>query len=93
MKEERHKWKSSDDIVAFYLYKYGSKTEIELVAKKLGIKSTSMKMRISNFAFLNTKKGLSKFSKQTKTVYLSWKNSNIAELKAEYDKIISMISS
>ncbi len=87
--KEKHKWKLSDDIVAFYLYKYGSTKEIELAAKKLGIKLTSIKMRISNFAFLDKKKGLSKFSKQTETVYFSWKNSNMSELKVEYDNIIS----
>jgi hypothetical protein len=89
MKMEKHKWKLSDDIVAFYLYKYGSKTEIEQAAKKLRIKESSIKMRISNFAFLDTKKGLSKFSKQTETVYFSRKNSNLIELKAEYNNIIS----
>ena len=86
--KEKHKWKLSDDIVAFYLFNYGSTKEIELAAKKLGIKLTSMKMRISNFAFLDTKKGLSKFSKQTETVYNSWKNCSLTEFKAEYDKII-----
>jgi hypothetical protein len=92
MKEQKHKWKITDDVVAFYLYKCGSKLEIELVAKKLGIKSTSMKMRISNFAFLDSNIGLKKYSKQSKTVYFTWKNSNISELKAEYDNIISKIN-
>ena len=89
MKVENHKWKLKDDIVAFYLYKYGSKTEIELVAKKLRIKTTSIKMRINNFAFLDTNKGLSNFSKQSESVYNSWKDSGLTELKAEYEKIIS----
>lgn len=50
-------------------------------------------MRINNFAFLDTNKGLSNFSKQSESVFYSWKDSGITELKAEYDKIISMISS
>jgi hypothetical protein len=92
MKEHEHKWKITDDIVAFYLYKCGSMLEIEHAAKKLGIKTTSMKMRVSNFAFLDSDKGLKKYSKQSKTVYFNWKNSTIAELKAEYDNIISKIN-
>lgn len=90
MNELNHKWKITDDIVAFYLFKCGSKLEIEFTAKKLGIKLSSLKMRIKNFAFLETNKGLSNFSKQTISVYNSWKESNLIELKAEYDKIISI---
>jgi hypothetical protein len=89
MKDLKHKWKISDDIVAFYLYKSGSTKEIELVAKKLGIKTASFKMRVSNFAFLDTNKGLRNYSKQSQNVFLKWKSSNLSELKAEYDNIIS----
>ncbi len=92
MKDLKHKWKISDDVVAFYLYKSGSIQEIELAAKKLGIKLTSMKMRINNFAFLATNKGLSNFSKQTESVFNSWKDSSKTELKTEYEKIISTIN-
>jgi hypothetical protein len=92
MKEPNHKWTSSDDIVAFYLYKCASRKEIEHVAKKLGIKLTSMKMRINNFSFLDNQNGLRNYSKQSEEIYLSWKNSTIAELKAEYDNIISQIN-
>ena len=93
MNEQKHKWKITDDIVAFYLYNYGSNSEIEIASKKLGIKLDSLKMRIKNFAFLASNKGLINFSKQTESVYNSWKNSSITELKAEYEKIISKINS
>lgn len=89
MKDLKHKWKISDDIVAFYLYKSGSKLEIDFAAKKLGIKVTSMKMRVSNFAFLDSNIGLRNFSKQSQIVFLKWKNSNLSELKVEYENIIS----
>lgn len=89
MKVEKHQWKITDDIVAFYLYKYGSEKDIEHVSRKLGIKVASIKMRISNFAFLDKQKGLSKFSKQTLDVYSIWKNSSSVELKAEYENIFS----
>jgi hypothetical protein len=89
---EKHKWKIKDDIVAFYLFKCGSTLEINLAAKKIGVKVTSLKMRINNFAFIATNKGLSNFSKQTESVYNSWKNSSITELKVEYEKIISEIN-
>ena len=93
MNQQKHKWKITDDIVAFYLFKSGLTKKIEYVAKKLGIKVTSLKMRVNNFAFLDTSKGLSNFSKQTESVYNSWKDSSLTELKAEYEKIISMINS
>ncbi len=93
MNEQKHKWKTTDDIIAFYMYKCGSALEIKLTANKPGIKVTSLKMRVNNFAFLATNKGLSNFSKQTESVYNFWKDSNITELKAEYEKIISIINS
>ncbi len=93
MNEQKHKWKITDDIVAFYLFKCGSILEIELVAKKLGIKVASLKMRVNNFTFLASNKGLSNFSKQTESVYNSWKDSSLTELKSEYEKIITMINS
>ena len=89
MNGQKHKWKITDDIVAFYLYKSGSKLEIDIAAKKLGIKVTSMKMRVSNFAFLDSNIGLRNFSKQSQIVFLKWKNSNLSELKVEYENIIS----
>ena len=87
--EIKHKWKLTDDIVAFYLYKYGTSGEINSAAKKLNIKLDSLKMRIQNFAYLDTNKGLRKYSKQTESVYLSKKNLNKVELKAEYELAIS----
>ncbi len=91
MKDLKHKWKISDDIVAFYLYKHGSEKDIENVSRKLGIKVASIKMRISNFAFLDKQKGLSKFSKQTQNVYSIWRNSSSVALKAEYKNIFSNV--
>jgi hypothetical protein len=87
-----HKWKITDDIVAFYMYKCGSKNETEQAANKLRIELNSMIMRVNNFAFLDTNKGLRNFSKQTESVYNSWKDSSLIELKAEYEKIISTIN-
>ncbi len=83
--KENHKWKLSDDVAAYYLYKYGTNNEIEIAAKKLNIKLDSFKMRIQNFAYLDTNKGLSKYSKQTKQVYLSKKDLSAKDLKAEFD--------
>lgn len=88
MNKQKHKWSKTDDFVAFYLYKHGSKTDIELVALKLGIKVNSLKMRIKNYEFLANSKGLSNFSKQSKFTYDFWKDSNLNELTTEYKKII-----
>ncbi len=82
-----HRWSENDDIVAFYLYKYGTTEQIESAAKKLGIKDSSLKMRISNFAFLDNKKGLSNYSKQSLKIYSIW-NENL-QLENKYKSIIS----
>lgn len=85
----KHKWKTTDDIAALYLYKYGSDSEIEIVSKKLGIKLDSLKMRIQNFRYLDKNKGLRKYSKQTELIYLSKNVLNKNELKAEFELALS----
>ena len=84
----KHKWKTTDDIAAFYLYKYGSNIDIEIVSKKLGIKLDSMKMRIQNFRYLDRNKGLRKYSKQTELIFLSKNGLNKIELKAELELVL-----
>lgn len=89
MNKQKHKWKITDDIVAFYLYKYGSNSEIEIASKKLGIKLDSLKMRIENFRYLDRNKGLRKYSKQTELIYLSKNGLTKNELKAEFELALS----
>ena len=61
-----HRWNKEDDIVAFYLYKFGKgnlSRSIEGISNQLGMSSASMMMRISNFEYLDKKKGLKHYGK------------------------------
>ncbi|RAR75765.1 hypothetical protein [Flavobacterium aciduliphilum] len=83
------KWDTSDDIVAFYLYKFGTVEEIKKSSLILDIKLTSLKMRISNFAYLDNKNGLDNYAKQSREVYNKYRNYSNFELKKIFDEIIN----
>ena len=77
----KHKWTERDDIIVYYLYKFGTKNltfSIEELGKKLGIKPESIKMRIENFRAIDTKnqKGLKNYAKLSKIIYEEYKNSS-----------------
>jgi hypothetical protein len=68
----KHPWTENDDIVALYLYLYGTKAiqmNMENVAQVKGIPLGSLKMRISNIKAIDTGSGLGNFAKQTLQVY------------------------
>jgi len=63
---KKHKWTEEDDIVAFYLYKFGTRNisyVIEEISGILGMSTDSLKMRIKNFRALDTGSGLSHYAK------------------------------
>ncbi len=48
----QHSWSPEDDLVAFYLYKFGTERlpfDMPTIAERRGIKPGSMEMRIRNF--------------------------------------------
>lgn len=74
-----HKWSKEDDIVTFYLYRFGTdslRMELCDISKKLGMSESSLKMRIGNFKAIDTGKGLSNYAKLSKKVYDEYKNFN-----------------
>jgi len=67
-----HNWIYEDDILVFYLYRYGddNKISIQSVSKYLSIKNeNAVKMRIGNFRACDGQGGLSNYAKLTKKVY------------------------
>ena len=86
---ERHKWTKPDDIVTLYLYKFGDNGlpySIEKTSKILGIKLSSLKMRIGNFKAADGKPGLNNFAKLTGRVYEEfngWNEENLRRLVLE----------
>lgn len=71
---EKHKWTEKDDKIAFYAYRFYSPKEINRIAEKLPIKINSFKMRIENFRYLDIRKGLNHYSKQSKKIFEKYKD-------------------
>lgn len=86
---ERHKWTKPDDIVILYLYKFGDNGlpySTKKISKILGIKLSSLKMRIGNFKAVDGKPGLDNFAALTERVYeeyKGWDEENLRHLVLE----------
>ena len=78
MKE--HIWTKEEDKITFFAYKFLNKQKQDEIANKLskenGISIGSFKMRMLNFMFLDTGKGKSNYSKQSKEIYIQYKDKN-----------------
>ena len=78
-----HRWTKEEDKIAFFAYKFKNKQELEEIADKLskenGISIGSFNMRILNFMFLDTGKGKSHCSEQSKRIYEKYKTASKEE--------------
>jgi len=87
-----HRWTEEDDIVTFYLYKFGDKDipfSLEYIGEKLGMGVNSLRMRTANFKAIDGKGGLEHFSKRLSLkVYKRYKETPESELKSLVLKII-----
>lgn len=88
----RHSWKRTDDIVAFYLSRYGARGlgifEPE-ISKRLGMTEAALTMRQSNFKSLSDGAGhLSHASQQTISVYAEYSRTSEAELREHVRRIL-----
>lgn len=85
----RHKWTNEDDILAFYLYKFGETGTITLqsVAECIGFGDYvgSLKMRIKNFEAIDPEggKGLSNPSCQSQEIFSEYKSIGEIALRKE----------
>jgi hypothetical protein len=81
----KHHWTQCDDIVALYLFRFGSSNiglSIEGIAKKLGMSYASMKMRIRNFQSLAGGRGLPHIAEQSKSIFTRFGSLSELELRA-----------
>lgn len=79
-----HDWSKEDDLVAFYLYRFGTKRlpfDMPTIAEQRGIKPGSMDMRIRNFEAYAGKGGLVKIAKQSVKVFEQYRDTPEPELR------------
>lgn len=81
---DQHNWSEADDLVAFYLYKFGTERlpfDMPTIAERRGIKPGSMKMRISNFkAYAGTGR-LKNIARQSVRVFERYRDTPEPELR------------
>jgi hypothetical protein len=80
-----HKWKETDDVAAFYVYRFGheriARSKAEL-AETLGIRPASFGKRIQNFKAIDGGGGLSHYAHQSLRVYRQYQSAEEPELRA-----------
>jgi hypothetical protein len=88
---ERHEWTKCDDVIALYVYKYGTAQlglTHEQIAEHIGVSAASLTMRVSNFRSEDIGTGLPNVAQQTRVVlreYGSWPE---PELRAKAKKCL-----
>lgn len=71
-----HRWSKEDDIVAYYLYRFGSvslMTTVENISIILDVSEPSLVMRTANFRAIDGAGGLPNYAKLSKKVYDEYK--------------------
>jgi hypothetical protein len=84
----KHRWSLEDNLVAFYLYKFGTKNlsySEDLILDLLGISKGSMKMAKQNFLSLDGKNhgALKNASKMGKEVFEKYNSMDSEEISLE----------
>ena len=88
-KMEKHRWTEREDKIAFYAYKFLSDAETNKKADTLPMSNASFLMRIQNFRFLDSGKGLGHYSKQSKRIYEKYRTSS----KEDLELVLSFVKS
>ena len=81
---DRHDWSVADDLVAFYLYRFGTERlpfDIPTIAERRGIKPGSMRMRISNFKAHAGAGSLGNIAQQSIQVFERYRDTPEPELR------------
>lgn len=84
MKEAQHAWSEDDDLVAFYLFKFGDGDlgkDTKDIGEVLGMGAGSLRMRIGNFRAIDGGGKLDHSAKQSREAYDRYKNSTKDELR------------
>jgi len=86
-----HKWKKDDDIVASYLYRFGTddlNISLEEIAEQLGMTAGSLKIRIQNFQALNGDGGLKNYAQLSKKIYSEYRSLSQDVHRAKVKRIL-----
>jgi hypothetical protein len=81
---DQHAWSVADDLVAFYLYRFGTERlpfDMPTIAERRGIKPNSMKMRISNFKAHAGTGRLGNIARQSVQVFERYRDTPEPELR------------
>jgi hypothetical protein len=85
MAGRRHTWRKNDDLVAFYIFRYGPnhlpKTPQE-IATILGMSEASLIMRLKNFASFEGEHGLNHVARQSVYTHEQYRQTPQAELRS-----------
>ena len=87
----KHKWTREDDIVTYYLYRFGPRSlniSIEDISKILGMSESSLKMRIGNFQAVDGAGGLQNYAKLSEIIYKEYKKINQSDHLNTVKKIL-----
>jgi len=83
----QHNWIYNDDIVAFYLFRYGFDSllfDLKSIGKKLGMTPDSMRMRAGNFKFIEVGGGLGHPAQLSNQVFEDYKKVSKSD---HYEKV------
>ena len=86
-----HIWSNEDDIVAFYLYRFGPESlmmTIGKISEILGMSEGSLKMRIDNFKAIDDAGGLSHYTNLSETIFNEYKNVSQEKHRNVVNKIL-----
>lgn len=81
---DRHSWSEADDLVAFYLYRFGTERlplDMPTIAEQRGIKKGSMEMRIRNFTAYAGAGSLGNIARQSVKVFERYKDTPEPQLR------------
>ena len=84
-----HAWTASNDLVAFYLERFGTERHsLKDAGARLGIPAAAMRMRMANFRALEGEGGLSNASRQSQAVFQRYREATEPELRRRVDGIL-----
>lgn len=79
-----HRWTESDDLMVFFLYKFGKENSPitkDEISKKIGVSLGSLSYRIGNFKAINGEGNATHFAKLSEMVFKKYAKLNMQELK------------
>lgn len=79
-----HRWTEADDVVAFYVYRFGVENlarSVTDLARSRGIKPGSFRMRMENFQALDGKGGLANWADQSEQVFHRYRDLDEEDLR------------